>query len=120
MKRAFSSRESSRKLLTCDPKTILQLMDEFSSEEDSELEFDGYITDENVKDEVDCKNDASNRFFFQNEPLHTDSALLLVVRANHLQPFSHQIRLSHYSRLYRTMHLQIPAPLQLLAAHFPL
>ena len=64
MKRAFSSRESSRKLLTCDPKTILQLMDEFSSEEDSELEFDGYITDENVKDEVDCKNDASNRFFF--------------------------------------------------------
>ena len=63
MKRAFSSRESSRKLLTSDPETILQLMDEYSNKEDSESKFDGYITEKDVKDEVDGRNDASNRFF---------------------------------------------------------
>ena len=49
-------------------------MDEFSSGEDSGSEFDGYITDEEVEDEVDCRDDAPNRFFFQNEPLHTDGS----------------------------------------------
>ena len=74
MKRAVSNRESSRKLLTSDPETLFQLMDEFSSGEDSGSEFDGYITDEEVKDEVDCRDE--NRFF-QNEPMHTDSATAL-------------------------------------------
>ena len=60
MKRAVSNRESSRKLLTSDPETILQLMDEFSSEEDSGSEFEGYITDD---DEVDSIHDAPTRFF---------------------------------------------------------
>ena len=59
MKRAVSNRESSRKLLTSDPKT-LQLMDEFSSGEDSGSEFEGYITDD---DEVDSIHDAPTRFF---------------------------------------------------------
>ena len=52
-------------------------MDEFSSGEDSGSEIDGYITDEEVEDEVDHRDDAPNRFFFQNEPLHTDSATAL-------------------------------------------
>ena len=76
MKRAVSNRESSRKLLTSDPETLLQLMDEFSSGEDSGSEFDGYITDEEVEDEVDRRDDAPNGFF-QNEPLHTDSVTAL-------------------------------------------
>ena len=68
MKRAVSNRESSRKLLTSDPETILQLMDEFSSEEDSGSEFEGYITDD---DEVDSIHDAPTRFF-QNKALQCD------------------------------------------------
>ena len=116
MKRAVSNRESSRKLLTSDPETLLQLMDEFSSGEDSGSEFDGYITDEEVEDEVDHRDDVPNRFFKTNHC--TLTALLLFLRANHLQRFSHQMRLSLYSRLQRTKHLQPPVPLKLLAAHF--
>ena len=47
-------------------------MGEFSSGEDSGSEFDGFITDEEVVDEVDCRGDTPNRFF-----LHTDSATAL-------------------------------------------
>ena len=51
-------------------------MDEFSSGEESGSEFDGYITDEEVEDEEDRRDDAPNRFF-QNESLHTHSATAL-------------------------------------------
>ena len=76
MKRAFSSRESRRKLLNSDPETILQLTVEFSSEEDSGSELEGYITD---VDEVDSIHDAPT-IFFQNEAL----LLLLFIRVSHL------------------------------------
>ena len=91
-------------------------MDEFFSGEDSGSEFNGYITDEEVEDEVDRRDDAPNHFFKTNHC--TLTALLLFVKANHLQRFSHQMRLSLYSRLHKTKYLQPPAPLQLLAAHF--
>ena len=101
MKRAFNSRESTRKLLNSDPKTILQLMDEFSSQEDSGFEFEGYITDDN---EVNSIHDAPTPVFFQNEVLKCDVSSTLHQSESSLVLLSQD---HHYSRLHMTnKHLQ--------------
>ena len=62
MKRAVSNRESSRKLLISDPETLIQLMDKFSSGEDSGSEFEGYITDDDEVDSIhECQPVFSKR-----------------------------------------------------------
>ena len=103
MKRSFSKRD---KLVSSDPDTIMQLMDELSSDDDSRSEFDGYITD----DEDVYSSNCSTRFFQNETSVTSEEADSVVERLLHITSLGEDPPVQTHQTSSSLTNVDIPSP----------